>query len=222
MANIFTLENLRWATSSGNLTPPSSGQRDSGWTFGQDGIGSYDNVVKLETYRMAQYLFDLDLDAPLRLEDEATGYAFVLRPLTPDTMSVRNGANNASGHIVAGDGSFDGQLTAQRELVLSGITTGAIGTDQHNYDADNMSVIAVAASSAFSFTGIAGGVEGRILQIINTGGTNSITLEHEHASSSSANRMALPGDADVIIGPSNRSAVLIYQGGKWKLRSKNF
>lgn len=58
MATKPTVADARWATDETNNTPPSSGQRDTGWTPGQDGVSDYDNVLKLEAYKWFQYLSD--------------------------------------------------------------------------------------------------------------------------------------------------------------------
>lgn len=40
----------RWATDLSNNTEPLSGQKDTGWTTGQDGVSSYDNWFKYNAY----------------------------------------------------------------------------------------------------------------------------------------------------------------------------
>lgn len=51
-----SLEATRWATDETNNTAPSSGQRDTGWTPGQDGVSDYDNVVKKAAYDWFEWL----------------------------------------------------------------------------------------------------------------------------------------------------------------------
>lgn len=49
------LEQVRWANAATNMTAPSSGQRSSGWTPGQDGVSDYMNVLLYGAYLWTQY-----------------------------------------------------------------------------------------------------------------------------------------------------------------------
>ena len=51
----------RWSTDMSNMTAPSSGQQDTGWTPGQDGISDYDNWAKFWTYKWIEYINDGDI-----------------------------------------------------------------------------------------------------------------------------------------------------------------
>lgn len=46
----------RWATNLTNNDTPSSGQMDTGWTPGQDGVSDYDNYIKYWSYKWFEYL----------------------------------------------------------------------------------------------------------------------------------------------------------------------
>lgn len=67
-----------------------------------------------------------------------------------------------------------------------------------------------------NITGLSGGIEGRIVQIINVGTTNNLVLKNQSASSIAANRFLI--SADVTLGV-NRAVVLRYDGvtSRWRL-----
>lgn len=46
----------RWSTDMSNMTAPSSGQMDTGWTPNQDGVSDYDNYIKYWTYKWVEWL----------------------------------------------------------------------------------------------------------------------------------------------------------------------
>ena len=56
MATKPVLENIRWSTDESNVTPPSTAQRNTGWTPGQEGVSDYQNVLSLEAYRWAAFV----------------------------------------------------------------------------------------------------------------------------------------------------------------------
>lgn len=111
------------------------------------------------------------------------------------------------------------------------VTCAIVGiVPQDNWAIGNVTNIVVAwaaaggASCVFDVTGIAGGTDGRIITILNTNdraGAGTISLEHEHASSTAANRIVLPwhssGGANTDITalqiPPGDSATLQYQTG---------
>lgn len=52
----------RWSTDLSNMTAPSSGQMDTGWTPGQDGVSDYDNYIKYWTYKWLEWLAQAELN----------------------------------------------------------------------------------------------------------------------------------------------------------------
>lgn len=94
----------------------------------------------------------------------------------------------------------------------------SIGASQNNYAPaghDTASVLRLTASAAYNITGLAGGVDGRILTLVNIG-ANTITLVDESASSTAANRFALAGNVALA---TDQSAVLLYDStsSRWRV-----
>ena len=89
-------------------------------------------------------------------------------------------------------------------------TTSATGS-QNNFVVDVISHTITATGSAPIFTGLTNGRAGREINIQNTG-TGTVTLTHEGAGSTAANRIDCP---DNISLTENQRAHLIYSGTRW-------
>lgn len=109
-----------WATDLSNNTEPSSGQKATGWTPGQDGISDYDNWYKELVYRWCSYLNDGDFDAPIRLETESSGNAVRLEVNNADELELRNGADSAAGNLRAGNAVLSGTLAVTGDAAVVG------------------------------------------------------------------------------------------------------
>lgn len=93
----------------------------------------------------------------------------------------------------------------------------AISADQNNYNPTNLSTascIRISSTGAFNITGLAGGADGRFLEIINRGSFN-ITLVNNSGLSTAANRFSMPGD--LVLVP-NAGALFHYDnnGLRWE------
>ena len=105
-----------------------------------------------------------------------------------------------------------GNLTLPRGLALSGVVSSeTITANQDDYDPAGLSacsVLQLSADAARVISGLAGGVEGRVLAVLNIG-SETVTLREDDASSTAANRFAFGGD--IVLGPRH-AAVLRYDG----------
>lgn len=84
----------RWATDNTNNTPPTGGQRDTGWTPGQTGVSDYDNEIKRQLYFWALYLNDGDLSGNFEIDGDL---------------------------LVTGDLDIDGSITDVTSITMSGV-----------------------------------------------------------------------------------------------------
>ncbi len=82
-------------------------------------------------------------------------------------------------------------------------------------------VRATPAGTGSTFTGIVGGVSGRVLTIVNIGTIDNVSLAHDSGSSTAANRFFLPNAATLAILPHG-SATIWYDSAssRWRLLSK--
>lgn len=100
------------------------------------------------------------------------------------------------------------------------ITVDTITTSQNDYDPTGLSgatVIRLRASGAVNITGLAGGADGRVLILVNTG-TQTITLKDESVSSTASNRFALTGDVAIA---ADGFAIILYDAtsSRWRVIS---
>lgn len=80
---------------------------------------------------------------------------------------------------------------------------------------DAVSLYTVASSSgAVTWTGLTGGLTGKVAWIINFEGAQTLTLSHESSSSSAANRFYCPNGANYVI-PTYGSVQIVYYGSRW-------
>lgn len=105
-----------------------------------------------------------------------------------------------------------GQLTLPRGLSLAGaVAPPTLVADQNDYAPAGLpaaAVLKLSADAPHSLTGLAGGIEGRIVVLINSGGS-PITLRDAHAASGAANRFALGSD---LVLAGKQATVLRYDG----------
>lgn len=103
------------------------------------------------------------------------------------------------------------------------ISPAAINTQQDNWNPTGLSgagVIRVdlGPTNDVTVTGLAGGENGRTLLVVNTDLNFILTLAHESASSTAANRFFCPEGIDLPLGP-NVSALLWYDStlSRWRV-----
>src|SRR6185437_12269310 len=107
-----------------------------------------------------------------------------------------------------------------------GVTSPAqITADQNDYvpaTGDAVGTWRLTSDAARAITGIANGVIGRRLTIVNVG-ANTITLKNQSASSVAANRLITGTGADLAIA-ADQSVMLEYDGttARWRVVSRNF
>ncbi len=110
----------------------------------------------------------------------------------------------------------DGGIELAADLVLSVRTPAQITGNVDDYGTGTTVIQRVSASGAFSITGFAGGVDGRMIIVTNVG-ASIITLLHISVASATENRMNLPGATNIILN-QNDVAGLFYDGtlSRWK------
>jgi hypothetical protein len=122
--------------------------------------------------------------------------------------------------VQAGDACFDGALS------LGGSETPAVlaaGTTQDRALGVNVTAVRQTVNAAGSaLGGLTGGVDGRHVEIYNisTGGAETLTLNHEDAGSTAANRFLCPAGAAVVV--ANRGCVVLRYDAtdsRWRVKS---
>lgn len=125
-------------------------------------------------------------------------------------------------HINANGLAATGQLDADSLIVFEAdISPAAIGGAVNDYAPTGFataSTIRQDLSAAANITGLAAGSDGRIIMLHNIDAVDTLTLNHDNAGSTAANRFFLPNNASVAIRP-NGSVTLRYDStsSRWRL-----
>ena len=103
---------------------------------------------------------------------------------------------------------------------LTPLSPAQITSNQNDYapaSFSTASMLRLDTDAARDLTGLAGGTTGRVIDIHYIGAT-TLTLKDESASSTAANRFALP--ADLVLGP-DMSVRLVYDGttSRWRMNT---
>ena len=117
----------------------------------------------------------------------------------------------ASGTLATIDSPvFTTNINDSGALILSGVVTDTLTADKNNYTgpvgADQAFTWRLGISADRQITGLASGVEGRTINLVNVSASNKITLKTQSTSSAAANRFEF-GGADVELGPSKSITV---------------
>lgn len=103
-----------------------------------------------------------------------------------------------------------------------GTLTVTPSANQDNYNPTGLqyaNILRVNASASLKLTGLAGGIEGRQIQIINVATDYLLWLENENTASSAANRFTLPQGFPAFLMPGD-SITLIYDdtADRWRVK----
>jgi hypothetical protein len=117
----------RWATDLTNNTAPSSGQQDTGWTPGQDGVSDYDNWAKYWSYKWFEWLNDGDIEFHnLSVSGETVYTGQATKTLSASTtyqnLDVLGGGDNL-------DGVYMVYITGASEARIGGLAGGVDGKE---------------------------------------------------------------------------------------------
>ncbi len=119
-----------------------------------------------------------------------------------------------------------GALTSSSSLSASGNLSLPKGTDfattgtQNNVNLGDGAFFKYTGVASATFTGIAGGANGRILTLANASSAN-LTLNYLNGGSSASNQIVTPSGGDLVIGPKD-AVSLQYDSGSSLWRVVNF
>jgi len=97
-----------------------------------------------------------------------------------------------------------------RDVVIANVSLTA---DADDLDIGQADVLVVDADGAYTISGIAGGYEGRALDILNVDGTDTLTLANDDAGSIATNQFVVAAD---ILLTDETGARLIYINSRWR------
>jgi hypothetical protein len=98
------------------------------------------------------------------------------------------------------------------------VTPAQITANTNNYDLNAGDIFQISSDAARNITGLIAGSAGQALLLLNTG-SFAITLKHESADSSAANRFLVPWAGDYVLAESGGGALLIYDAtaARWRV-----
>lgn len=143
-------------------------------------------------------------------EDDETIYAGFSR--TGDTGGITAGGANT----FTGSNTFNGAFAlygAQSETL-------AAETDDLALDA-TANTLNIDLTGDQTLNGLTGGANGRIVVVTNIDATESLTLTHDDAGSTAANRFSLPSSQSFVVLPGH-SVTLKYASSRWGLIAQTF
>jgi hypothetical protein len=135
----------------------------------------------------------------------------------PDAGSAARGLVTTGTQTLAGAKTFLGDIVGLSNFLLPKGTDYVTSGVQHDVALGTGSLFRYAGSGDATFTGIAGGVDGRIVRVMNASGF-ALTVSNQNAGSAAANRIINETGADVVIA-SNANCELVYDSGasRWRM-----
>jgi hypothetical protein len=89
------------------------------------------------------------------------------------------------------------------------VTPTSLAAATNNWSIGTGDIFRVSSSAAYDVTGITAGTSGLAILLVNVG-SFALTLKHQSASSTAANRFTTPWAGDCILNASGGNAVLVY------------
>jgi hypothetical protein len=127
------------------------------------------------------------------------------------------------GHLIPGD-TYNLGAAATRlanvylgQAIFKPASPAQITSDQNNYSPGAQGFVRLSTDAARSLTGMVAQPDGTQRFIVNVG-SNSLILEHEHASSTDVNRFLCASGADITLA-ANEMAVLVYDATTQRWRA---
>jgi hypothetical protein len=147
----------------------------------------------------------------------ATGPAGSSGVISVTAPIVNGGTSSAAAlSLTIGSGlSVVGGALAVSSVV---VTPSSLTADQNDWSIGTGDVFRVAGTAARNITGIAAGTSGLAILLINVG-SFALTLKHQSASSTAANRFTVPWAGDCVLSASGGAVVLVYDAtsSTWRI-----
>jgi hypothetical protein len=89
------------------------------------------------------------------------------------------------------------------------VTPSSLTADTNDWSIGTGDIFRVAGTAARNITGIAAGTSGQAILLVNVG-SFALTLRHQNASSTAANRFTVPWAGDCVLAANGGAVVLVY------------
>jgi hypothetical protein len=119
----------------------------------------------------------------------------------------RSPTSHASSHQIGGADAIASVVNSPSQIASS----------QNDYTLPSSDIVRLTSDAARDITGFVAGTSGQIVLLVNVG-SSTITLRHQSASSTAANRMIVPWASDYLLD-AGYAALLVYDGttSRWRI-----
>jgi hypothetical protein len=125
----------------------------------------------------------------------------------------------AHSHAISDVTSLQTALDGKAAITNVVGTPSSLAADQNDYALPSATdIVRIAGTAARNVTGFVAGVSGQAMLIINVG-TFAITLKHQSASSTAANRLIVPWAGDYVMDAAGGAALIVYDAtdSRWRV-----
>lgn len=128
--------------------------------------------------------------------------------ITSGTVAAARLGAHASTHQTGGADAIPNVVTSPSQITAS----------QNDYNPGAGDIFRLDANAARDITGVVAGSNGQAILLVNVG-SHAITLKHESASSTAANRLTVPWAGDYVLSASGGAALLVYftASSRWRV-----
>lgn len=201
------------STGYGKLYVAAGDQSAPGLAFGvSPGAGIYTNSTPDLVFTVGAAMLRMTTSVIWTGSDKQIGFG---SGTSPQTTNIDTGFGRAAARVakVTDGGSGGGSIA------YPAVTPSQITADQNNYNPTVSGWTRLSSDAARNVTGLVAGADGEMRVLANVGSFN-ITLNHESASSTAANRFTATSAADVTITPG-RFVHVIYDAttARWRVSS---
>jgi hypothetical protein len=146
------------------------------------------------------------------LVDEGVGTINAMRFYTQNGLRIDEGGNFYGNGAQLADATLSNALTAGRVYLPGAAISTLVNGDNHNVVLPNKAWSrCTGPTSVWAITGIAAGANGEVRYVFNAS-LQELTIKHENAGSTAANRILTPTGADVVVGTAATAVMLYYDG----------
>jgi hypothetical protein len=129
---------------------------------------------------------------------------------------------DTGGLTEGGTNTFTGSNTFKGSVALNGSQSETLTATTNNLSLDATSNrLDVDLTGDQTLNGLTGGVDGRIVVVRSVDATETLTLTHDAAGSTAANRFSLPANQNFAVLPG-QSVTLKYASSRWRLIAQTF
>lgn len=160
--------------------------------------------------------------AGLTYASEAQARAGTATGVLMDPLQTANAIDELASVTAGGANTFTGSNTFNGAVALYGAQSETLTATTNNLSLTaTTNQLNVDLTGNQILNGLTGGANGRTVVVNNIDATESLTLAHDDAGSTAANRFSLPASQSFVVLPG-QSVTLKYQSSRWGLIAQTY